>query len=67
MPSGEYRKAMERKVKAEKREKRDGTCRECGGTGKILRQEAYYDEESDYWNDEVWETCPRCHGSGKVR
>lgn len=34
------------------------TCRSCGGAGSVITYS---------WGDnDTWETCPRCHGSGNM-
>lgn len=62
MPSdwNAYFRHQREQKQAEKRERRDGTCSECYGTGRV---QIDYDDDGD----PIYDTCPRCNGTGKIR
>ena len=47
---------------AHKRERKEGICSRCGGTGKY--DESRYNENGEYEGSDTI-PCPRCNGTGK--
>lgn len=40
-------------------------CEKCGGSGKVLRNRAYAEDDRPDPDDPTdWRSCPICHGSG---
>jgi len=41
-----------------------GTCRDCGGGGRVPDVGATRDAEAHGWGAAIWRICPTCRGHG---